>query len=466
MPPSTAGRSRWSAPRPIRALSGVLVRRVALGAASGVLAGLACWALLTVLSWATKVRVDHGWLVALLPAVGFAVGAVYHRLGGRSQEGSALLLEQIHEPTAWVPRRMAPLVGIGTVASHLVGASVGREGTALQMSGSLTDGLARALRLGHHERRWLLVAGLGGGFGAVFGVPWAGAVFALEVQSVRRGGRLAIGRLLRAGRPGPPRGGSLGRRPTARAAAVVGLVVPVVVASFVGNMVVRLLGYHHTGRPRLHPRLDALLLGRVAMIAAAFGLAAVAFVEGTDVVRHVGARLRWSPARPLVGGMVVLALVALVGRNQLGLSLPLIDSALAGEPTPLTVPILKIVFTAVCLGTGYVGGEVTPLFVIGTTLGSALSPVLGLDPVVGGAVGFVAVFGGATNTPLACTVMGMELFGPGLALPLGVGCWIAYWCSGGRGIYATQRLATPDGHERVRDRPALIHRLHRPRPPT
>src|SRR4051812_34635593 len=168
------------------------LRRAALAAASGVLAGLASWALLEALDWVTDTRLHHPWLLWLLPLAGLAIGGAYHLFGGRAGQGSALLLEEIHEPAAWVPRRMAPMVGIGTVVSHLFGASVGREGTALQMSGSLTDLLARSLRLGHRDRRWLLVAAMGGGFGAIFGVPWAGAVFAVEVQTVRRGGAAAV----------------------------------------------------------------------------------------------------------------------------------------------------------------------------------------------------------------------------------------------------------------------------------
>ncbi|MGI8755390.1 MAG: chloride channel protein [Acidimicrobiales bacterium] len=455
-----------------------LLRRALLGGASGFLAGLACWALLTAIDRVTALRLDHGWLLGLLPVVGLAVGLANHHLGGRSSEGTALLLEQIHEPSAWVPRRMAPLVAIGTVTSHLVGASVGREGTALAMSGSLTDAMARALGLAHHERRALLVAALAGGFGAVFGVPWAGAIFALEVQSVRRGGRLSLTRLVgsrrhratarfsataAADRPAP---GAVPLRRLGRAAtAAAGLVVPVLAASFIGNEVVERLGYHHTGRPRLQPVLDVALLVRVGLVAVALGLTALAFVEATDLVRLVAARVRWPPARPLLGGVAVLGLVALVGRDELGLSLPLVDAALAGHHTSWTVPALKIMLTVICLGTGFVGGEVTPLFVIGGTLGSALGPAVGLDPVVGGAVGFVAVFGGATNTPLACTVMGVELFGPGLTVPLAVACVGAYWCSGGRGLYATQRMATAEGHERIHDRPALVARLgrrHRP----
>lgn len=436
--PGSVMSSTTTALRTLRRLG----RWVLLGSASGVLAGLACWVFLTALDRATEVRLDTPTLLWLLPLAGLGIGSSYHLFGGRAGEGNALLLDEIHRPTAWVPRRMAPMVGLGTIVSHLFGASVGREGTALQMSGSLSDWMARTIGLRAEDRRVLLTAALGGGFGAVFGVPLAGAIFGLEVQRVAWHGRT---RFL----------AGLDNGWTDR-------VIATLVASFVGNQVVHGLGYHHTARPRLTPAIDLALLGRVALLAVAFGLAAMAFIEGTDLVRAAMRRgMPWAPARPMIGGLLVLGGVALVGRSYLGLSLPLIDDALAGGDTDWKVPLLKLAFTTLCLGAGYIGGEVTPLFVIGTTLGSALAPAIGLDPVVGGAVGFVAVFGGATNTPVACAVMAAELFGGGILAPAAVGCAVTYLCSGSRGIYATQIRIGADGPTPVSARPALAERLKR-----
>lgn len=317
-----------------------LLRRAGLGAASGLLAGLACWAFLTVLDQATELRLQHGWLLGLLPLAGLAVGVSYHFLGGEAGRGNALLIEQIHEPTAWVPRRMAPLVAVGTVVSHLFGASVGREGTALQMSGSLTDLFARSLRLDHRDRRWLLIAALAGGFSATFGVPWAGAVFAVEVQSVRHRGRHRFRRTTdryRARRGGAvivpvdpqqdDTGGGVSERRAGGAAgaraprhllqavgrnrfgadkgprlvAAIGLAVPVLAAAAVGDRVVLALGRGHDRYPQLQLPLTGGALGRVALLGVGLGLAAVAFVEATDLVHHAARHIRWAPARPVVG---------------------------------------------------------------------------------------------------------------------------------------------------------------------
>lgn len=386
-----------------------LLRWVVLACVVGVLAGVSSLIFLEVLQSVTEYReAGRQWLLVLLPLAGMAMAWIYHTSGGRSHEGSNLLLDEIHEPTAWVPRRMAPLVLIGTWVSHLFGASVGREGTALQMSGSLTDGFARLIGLRSNDRRILLVAALAGGFGAVFGVPWAGAVFGLEVQ--------ALGR----------------RRWTA--------VVPALTASFVGDLVLRTFGGHHTAYAPLSPAISTDLLLRITVAGALFGLAGATFPLATHALKRLMAG--WfvrPPVRPFIGGVATIALVVLVGHDYQGLSLPLLARAIDGDQLSFAAFALKLLFTVVAVGCGFFGGEVTPLFVVGATLGSALAVPFGVDGPVIAAVGFCAVFAAAANAPLACIVLGMELFGRDMFAPLAVGCIVAYMISGPNGIYRSQR---------------------------
>ncbi len=397
-------------------LLGHLVRWTALGSVVGVLAGASAAGFLVTLDWATETREEHGWLLFLLPVAGFVVGLAYHRLGSTSAGGNNLILDEIHERRAWIPRRMAPLVFVGTVLTHLCGGSAGREGTAIQMSGSLTDAFNRVAhriaRLDDDDRRLLLIAAIGGGFGAVFGVPVAGMVFALEVQAI---GTLRYDAL-----------------------------VPTLAASVVGDLVVRALGVHHTALPTIGPvDLQPLLLAQVALAGVVFGLASTAFTQLTHRLKALFARTAlWPPLRPVVGGLAVIALTYLVGsRDYLGLSIPLITQALAGGAgVVLFAFALKILFTAVTLGSGFQGGEVTPLFVIGATLGASLGRLLGVPVPLMAAIGFVAVFAGAANTPLACIVMGVELFGAAPMVPMAVACVTSYLCSSHHGIYSSQRL--------------------------
>jgi len=392
-----------------------LARWIVLGAVVGVLGGLASAGFLESLAWATGARGAHPWLLFGLPIAGFGVGLVYHYGGGRAAGGNNLIIDEIHDPQAWVPRRMAPLVFAGTVATHLFGGSAGREGTAIQMSGSLTDGFARIARLAKVDRRLLLIAAIAGGFGSVFGVPLAGAVFALEVQSV---GRIRYD-----------------------------AIVPAMTASLVGDLVVRGLGVHHIPVPVLGAvSLGPVLVGKVLVAGLLFGLTALVFTELTHGIRHVFATsIRWAPARPLIGGVAVIALTYAVGsRDYLGLSIPLITRSLAGGAGVIAGAFaLKLLFTAVTLGSGFQGGEVTPLFVIGATLGAALGHLLGVPVPLLAGIGFVAVFAGATNTPLACTIMGVELFGAGPIVLLAVACIASYVVVGERGIYGSQRVDTP-----------------------
>lgn len=414
MSPSTPAATTRS-PAPWRRAVRAALRWIGLGAVVGVLAGLSSAGFLWSLELVTEVRVEHPWLLWLLPAGGFAVGLAYDRLGGRSSGGNALILDEIHQPTAWLPRRMAPLVYVGTEVTHLFGGSAGREGTALQMSGSLTDAVARRLHLDHDDRRTMLIAALAGGFGAVFGVPLAGIVFGLEVQPVDRLRRRAL--------------------------------LPAAVASFVGDAVVRGLGVDHTPTPSLSAiDWSVALVAKVAIAGLAFGVTAHGFVLLTHgIKRALAQRVRWSPLRPALGGVAVIALTALVGtRDYLGLSLPLVEQALAGGAGVVAAAFaLKLLFTSVTLGSGFQGGEVTPLFVIGATLGVTLGRALGVPVEVLAAVGFVGVFAGAARVPIACTVMGAELFGVDAAPLFAIACTAAWLVSHPHGIYGERRPAPP-----------------------
>jgi H+/Cl- antiporter ClcA len=395
-----------------RRLSATLAKWTLLGAAIGVLAGLASTIFLFSLDWATRFRDAHPAIILALPAAGALLGFAYQRFAGDAAQGNHLVIEEIHSNQSRIPRRMAPMILLGTVATHLFGGSAGREGTALQMGAALADALRQALRLDRHDRRLLLMAGISGGFGSVFGTPVAGFVFGMEVQ--------ALGRIRYEG------------------------LVPCLVAACVGDLTARALGVPHAHYPLLPSTLiEPLLLAKIALAGLACGLVARAFIELTHAVKHLAERISRPWLRPAAGGFALLALTALVGsRDYLGLSLPLAARAVHGEDVVLWAFALKLVFTALTLGSGFLGGEVTPLFVIGATLGHALGRLLGVDPAFMAALGFVAVFAGASNTPLACVLMGVELFGGGALVYSLTLCAVAYLASGHRSIYRTQRIDT------------------------
>jgi len=391
-----------------------LVKWSVLGGIVGALAGTASAVFLITLGWATGIRVDFPSLILLLPLGGFLVGWIYHRFAGTAAGGNNLVIEEVNANKARIPLRMAPLVLGGTILTHLFGGSAGREGTAIQMGASLADGVRRVLRLDRSDRRLIIMAGISGGFGSVFGTPVAGFVFGMEVQSV--------GRIRYEG------------------------IIPCLVAAYVGDIVTRWWGAAHAHYPHVaHYEIDPLLLIKVAAAGIAFGLTSIAFVELTHGIKQLQRTLiKYPPLRSLIGGVVILALTFLLGTTDyLGLSLPLIQQSVSGAGVEPFAFLLKLIFTAITLGSGFLGGEVTPLFVIGATLGYSLGNLLGVDPALLASLGFVAVFAGASNTPLACALMGIELFGGGSALYLIFGCVIAYLASGHRGIYVTQVIGHP-----------------------
>ena len=389
-----------------------MIRWLVLGATSGLAAGLLSFVFLEGLDLVTRTRVERPWLLWLLPLAGLAVGLFHHYFGGRAVGGNRLLFAEILSPREFLPRRMAPLVLVGTWVTHLFGGSAGREGAALQMSGSVSDVAARWLGLGGDERARLLSVSVAAGFASVFGVPLAGFVFALEVHPRRRAGMREY-------------------LATARST-----MLPALCAALVGHLVVGLLGHDHAVRPHVEDVLTGGLALRLAALGVACGASAWVFKQLTGAIRDLlTQRIAWSPLRPALGGASVVGLALVFGDEYLGLSLPLIDDVLSGSEAGLEVFALKLLFTSVTVGSGFPGGEVTPLFVIGATLGGALAGPLGLPVVLAGAVGLAAAFAGASRAPLACAVMAAELFGWSALLPASIVCAAAFLTGGRRGLY-------------------------------
>lgn len=398
----------WNGP----ALMITLLKWTALGGGAGLLAGSASALFLKSLGFVTALRLEHAWLLFLLPLGGALVSYMYQQYGGDASKGNNLILDQIHNGTETIPLRMAPFVLFGTLITHLFGGSAGREGTAVQMGGSLAEGLGRLLRVNPVDRKILLICGISGGFGSVFGTPLAGTVFALEV--------LAIGVLSHEA------------------------LLPAFAASFIGDLTAsRLWGVAHAHyQLGAVPELSWMTVLKVILASIVFGIVSSLFSQWTHALKKgFQALFKHPPLKSAVGGFIIILLVYCVGsRDYLGLGLPLIGDSFTGTVPPFAF-LLKLIFTSITLGAGFQGGEVTPLFAIGATLGNTLAGILQLYAPFLVGLGFIAVFCGAANTPIACFIMGVELFGSEAAIYLFLACIISYLFSGHTGIYTSQRIS-------------------------
>ncbi|HYF61802.1 MAG TPA: chloride channel protein [Herpetosiphonaceae bacterium] len=392
----------------------LLLRWSGLAALVGVAAGLGSAGFLLALAWVTAQYQALPGLLFGLPAAGALIAWVYAGYGQPAAGGNNLILEHIHEPgERGVPLRMFPVVLFGTLLTHLFGGSAGREGTAVQMGGSLAATIGRLARLSAAETRLLLMAGISAGFGSVFGTPIAGAVFGMEVVLL-----------------GVMRYEAL---------------IPCLIAALAGDAVVDALGVAHSHYAvAAAPLLPALAI-KLVLAGVLFGWASAAFAELAHAVTATSRRLLPRPVpRAAVGGALIVAITLGLGtRIYSGLSLPLLAQAFSPAGVPVPAFAIKLILTALTLGVGFKGGEVTPLFVIGATLGATLGRWLGAPGDFMAALGFIAVFAAAANTPMACVLMGVELFGASMLVPIAITTFVAYLASGHRGIYAAQRIHTP-----------------------
>ena len=386
-------------------------RLLALSLIVSAVMGVAGWAFLAALRLATSTREAHLWLFALLPLVNIATAWLYRNHGLRSRQGNNLVIDSTLTGTP-IHARMGVLTFLCGAATHLAGGSAGREGAAVQMGGTIASNVAARFGVTGHDRRDLMMAGISAAFGAAFGTPLAGAFFGMEMCFI---GKLDYGAALYC-----------------------------LAGSFVGNAVSRALGtpfaFQSIGAvPEMTPEVLALVL----VAAVVFGLAARLFSLAIRCVKKVYARFDHYLVAAAVGGLVLTALFLGCGLHRYGgLSEWMVGAAFAGKTTLLD-PLAKLVLTALTVGAGFQGGEVTPLFGIGASLGGWLGEAALGDPSFMAALGMLGVFGSALNVPITTVMLGIDMFGGQAGAYFVIVAFIGYLVAGHRAVYPAQRIVTP-----------------------
>ena len=378
-----------------------LLRWTTLIIAVALVVGAAGAGFLHALEAVTKLYQSTPWLIVSLPFIGLLTVWLYKGPLKASTGGVKTLLAQIKAPAGPLPATMGPSIIGTTLLSHLGGASVGREGTALQMGGAIADQGSRWIELNESERRTLILCGVSAGFAAVFGTPIAAAIFALEFVRQRSWA-----------------------------------IIPCLATAYLADLVGRKLFFATHANYRLPAPATYDLKGLSSAVALGLACGGIAWFY-VWLSRREAARPNPEPyARIFFTGTLFSAAIYFHHSADLtGLGLPVIESALVEPAAPLTF-IFKLVFTLMCVTAGFRGGEVTPLFFVGATLGSAAAILLSLPLSICASLGFVAVFAGAGAVPLACAVMACELFGVSIGGYALVVCAVSWVVTGRQGLYS------------------------------
>lgn len=383
---------------------------VAMGLMIGVLIGVIGAAFSYAVSFVTRLRLSHFYIILGLPAAGFAIVGFYHIAGIKKSRGTNLVLTSVRSNDD-IPIAMAPLIFIGTVLTHLFGGSAGREGAALQLGGSISNNLARKMGFDKGGQRILTMCGMSACFAALFGTPISAAIFAMEVISV---GIMHYSAL-----------------------------VPCAISSITASCIANYLGVtpeHFTviGIPAAMDLKNGL---KVFVLAALCGGVAILFCSLLKYTSLFYSKCFKSPyVRAACGGIIIVVFSLILGsQDYLGTGMHIIQKAFSGDASPLAF-LLKIIFTALTLEAGFKGGEIVPTFFIGATFGCFAGSLLGIGPSFGAAIGMVALFCGVTNCPITALFLSLELFGAGGILWYFLAIAVSYMLSGYSSLYSKQKI--------------------------
>ncbi|MBM4763465.1 voltage-gated chloride channel family protein [Bacillus sp. B15-48] len=401
-----------------QSLFNTLCKWVLLGGLVGVIIGSTTALLLNVNDFLGNTRENNSWLIYFLPLAGIVIGFIYMNFGKSNGSDSAksnnLVIDSVHGNKRML-RRTGLLVYLGTFITILFGGSTGREGAAIQMGGSVAQSVNKWFNVSNLDTKLILMCGISAGFGAAFGTPITGTVFGMEMVAL---GKLKYKAL-----------------------------VPCLVASFIGHYVTEGIWRveHEKFIVESVPKISALSFTKVIVLAIIFSLVSVLYSQlrhGTERVSENYLKKNHM-LRAFIGGAIIVVLTKLIGTEDYnGRGLDMLGQSFK-EDVPTYAFLAKLVFTAITMGTGFVGGEAIPLFFIGATLGNTLHDFFHLPMSFLAAIGMIATFSGGANTPIAAFLLAVEMFeGKGIEYFF-VASLISYIFSGHHGLWPSQTIYEP-----------------------
>ena len=386
------------------------VKWVVFSILSGILIGSVGTLFHLSMTFVTTTRLEHPWLICLLPVGGLAVAGCYHLLRNQNDTGTNLVISAIHSGDH-LPVRMAPLIFVSTLITHLFGGSSGREGAALQLGGSIGNGMGRLLRLDEKDRHIMIMCGMSAAFSSLFGTPLAAAIFSMEVVSV---GIMHYSAL-----------------------------VPCVIASLTAHGIATLAGIPpETFLLAQVPDFTVISAIKISILAILCALVSILFCVTLHGAEHLYQKYFKNPfLRIFAGGCIVILLTALVGdQTYNGAGMDFIERCMEEATVRPEAFLLKILFTAATLCAGFKGGEIVPSFFTGAAFGCLFGSLTGFSPTLCTAVGMISVFCGVTNCPITSLLISFELFGytgvPYFLLSVA----FSYMLSGYYGLYHSQKI--------------------------
>ncbi|MBU2622005.1 MAG: chloride channel protein [Proteobacteria bacterium] len=388
-----------------------ILKWFALATFIGAIVGVSTSIFLKALSWGTLHASEYKYYFLFLPIAFFLSVIIIKYLAPEAEgHGTEKVIEAIHKRSGKINPLVVPVKLIATVITISAGGSAGKEGPCAQIGSGLSSIFADIFRFDDSDRKKLVICGISAGFASVFGTPIAGAMFGIEV--------LVVGNIL------------------------YDVLLPSFIAGVTAYHISSSLGITYLYHPiNLIPVFSELFLIKIVLSGMFFGICSLLLIEMLKIGKNLSDRLQiWAPLKGLIGGSMLVCLALIFSKQYLGLGLETIESALEGKDIIWYAFIIKIIFTGITLNFGGSGGIVTPIFFIGATAGTLFATIFNMDIATFSAIGFVSLLAGAANTPIAASIMAVELFGPKIAPYAAVACVISFLMTGHRSVYPSQLL--------------------------